>query len=124
MSTPFPYFESIWVGIVLALVVSGTSYTITMADVFEPFRKFIGARNAWLGKLFSCFYCLSHWVAFLLVAIYRPQIIPGDYLILNLAVSAFFIVQLALYFTGLVFKAFGVILPVKAQMLEAKAKKA
>ena len=122
MASSFAYLEPLWISVVLALVVSATSYTITMTDIFEPFRIYVAKKSKWLGKLFSCFHCLSHWIAFLLVALYRPQIIPGDFALLNLAVTAFFIIQLATYFTGLVFKTFGVILPVRAQLEDAKAK--
>lgn len=122
MASSFEYLESLWNCVVLALVVSGTSYTITMTDIFEPLRTFFARKSKWLGKLFSCFHCLSHWITFLLVALYRPQVIPGDFALLNLAVTAFFIIQLATYFTGFVFKTFGVILPVRAQLEEAKAK--
>lgn len=121
LSDSFPYVESLWKCIVLSLVVSSTSYTITITDIFEPIRNLLAKKSYWLGKLFSCFHCLSHWITFVLVAIYQPQIIPGDNSFINFAVSAFFIIQMATYFTGLVFKSIGVVLPVKAQLLAAKA---
>ena len=114
-----PLLEPLWTCAVLAMVVSGTSYTITGTEIFEPLRRFLAARSHWLGHLSSCFYCTSHWVAFLLVALYRPVLLDTSVGIVNLAVSAFFVIQLATFFTGLLFKAFSVIIPTKMAMNEA-----
>ncbi|ACL64444.1 conserved hypothetical protein [Anaeromyxobacter dehalogenans 2CP-1] len=115
---PLPV-EALWTCAVLAMVVSGTSFTITGTEVFEPMRRFLSARSEWLGHLTACFYCTSHWVTFLLVALCRPVLVSTGFLIVDLAISAFFVVQLAAYLTGLLFKSYSVIIPVKAAMQQA-----
>lgn len=115
---PLPV-EALWTCAVLAMVVSGTSFTITGTEIFEPMRRFLAARSEWLGHLTACFYCTSHWVTFLLVALARPVLVSTGFLLVDLAISAFLVVQLAAYLTGLLFKAFSVIIPVKAAMQQA-----
>jgi hypothetical protein len=60
----------IWLSLASALV----SFTISEAKLFLPFRDYIRKRNTFLCQLFSCGYCLGHWVAFILEAIYRPNL--------------------------------------------------
>ncbi|ABS27843.1 hypothetical protein [Anaeromyxobacter sp. Fw109-5] len=116
--SPFP-LDALWTCVVLAMVVSGTSNTITGTDIFEPLRRFLAARSSWLGHLIACFYCTSHWIAFFLVALCRPVLVETGFAPVDLAVSAFFVIQLATFFTGVLFKSFSIILPVKAAMREA-----
>lgn len=115
---PLPV-EALWTCAVLAMVVSGTSFTITGTEIFEPMRRFLAARSEWLGHLTACFYCTSHWVTFLLVALSRPVLVSTGFLLVDLAISAFFVVQLAAYLTGLLFKSYSVIIPAKAAMQQA-----
>ena len=58
-----------YVGQLLALsaVVMGIAQTITKERLFEPLRERLGGQDTWLGYLVSCPYCVSHWLAFLLV---------------------------------------------------------
>ena len=51
----------------LSLVVMGLSHTIARERIFEPPRERLGGRETWAGYLVSCSYCVSHWIAFLLV---------------------------------------------------------
>ena len=122
---PITAFASLLPGLatclVLAFVVSGTSITITQTDIFEPLRNFLAAASPWLGKLIQCFYCTSHWIAFPVVAIYRPVLIHSGVRVIDYAVSAFFIVNAAMYFTGIGYKSFSVIGTTKRAMEEAKA---
>ncbi|HZU85658.1 MAG TPA: DUF1360 domain-containing protein [Polyangiaceae bacterium] len=53
--------------LVIATVVMGCSHTIARERIFEPLRDRLGGRQTWLGYLVSCPYCVSHWVAFVLV---------------------------------------------------------
>jgi hypothetical protein len=115
---PLPV-EALWTCLVLAMVVSGTSFTITSMEIFEPLRRFIVARSSWLGQLISCFYCTSHWITFLLVAIYRPVLVATGFTPVDLAVSAFFVIQLATFITGMLFKSFSIIMPVRAALQQA-----
>ncbi len=63
--------------LLLATVTACISFTICEMQLFAGFRKWIGDRSEMLGKLASCAYCMGHWIAFLLVAIYRPRLFYG-----------------------------------------------
>ncbi|MCA1663461.1 MAG: DUF1360 domain-containing protein, partial [Myxococcales bacterium] len=45
----------------------GLSYTVAKEEMFRGMRDRCGRRSGWLGYLVSCPYCLSHWVAFVIV---------------------------------------------------------
>jgi len=73
--------------------------------MFEPLRSWIASKNVLLGELSRCFFCLSHWVAFAAIAIYRPRPLqiwwPAD-----LLVAAFVVIALATLISGLMFAGF------------------
>lgn len=117
------YFINLWHCLVLALVVSSISYTMSSMEIFEPLRAFCHKKNKWIGSLFSCFYCLSHWVTFFFVALYQPQIIPGAHILINLMVSSFFIIQLATYFSGFIFKTMKTAIDSKIRKIEIQEKR-
>ena len=50
----------------------GLAQTIAKERVFEPLRDRLGNKETWLGYLVSCPYCLSHWLAFVLVPLTGP----------------------------------------------------
>jgi hypothetical protein len=52
---------------VVGAVVMGMSHTIAKERIFAPLRKRAGGMETWRGYLISCPYCVSHWLAFLLV---------------------------------------------------------
>lgn len=58
------------VGLLLEMgVATGVaSLTLTRARPLRPMRQWIQQRSQWWGELVSCPYCISHWVAFVLVA--------------------------------------------------------
>lgn len=58
----------------LSFVTASVSFTVAEAKLFLPIREWAKRRNAYLGELLSCGYCFGHWVAFVLVAIYRANI--------------------------------------------------
>jgi len=63
----------------VALVVMGLSHTITRERIFAPLRQRLGGKDTWLGYLMSCPYCVSHWVAFIVVPLtgtYPLKVIP------------------------------------------------
>lgn len=62
--------------LVVAAAVSCASHTIAKEKVFEPLRKVLGEKRTWIGTLVSCPYCLSHWIAFLLVGLTGLDIFP------------------------------------------------
>lgn len=90
--------------VVLALgVASGTAaFTISRTTITSSLRGFVASHSRWLGKLLSCSYCLSHWLAAVAVAIYRPRVIDGSWLIVDLGVSWLISVLVATITFGLI----------------------
>ncbi|MCP4214998.1 MAG: DUF1360 domain-containing protein, partial [bacterium] len=60
--------------IYLSFVTASISFTITEMQIFKPFREWVKRKSPFLGDLFSCGYCFGHWVAFALVALYKPKL--------------------------------------------------
>lgn len=77
--------------IYLSLVTASISFTVTETKIFMPLREWVRTKNSCLGKLLSCGYCFAHWVAFSLVAIYRPKLVESwwllDYFLTAIAVA-------------------------------------
>ena len=92
--------------IYLALATAAVSVTVAKSHGFEPLRKWTEitfARWPMIGKLVRCPYCISHWVAFILVAIAQPHVInsgPVD----NWLVGSFAVVALAAIITGAILR--------------------
>lgn len=64
----------------ISLATLSISYTIGRGAVFERFRIYLLDKGFFfLYELFSCPYCISHWIAFILTVIYRPNIINYFY---------------------------------------------
>jgi hypothetical protein len=79
--------------LVLLLSLANASISFTMAEtkVFRAFREWVKERNKWFGDLLHCGYCLGHWSAFVLTAIYKPRLFqawwPVDYFLTALVVA-------------------------------------
>jgi hypothetical protein len=58
----------------LSLVTASVSFMVAEAKLFSTLRERANRASALLGKLLSCGYCFGHWVAFALVALYRPRL--------------------------------------------------
>lgn len=86
--------------IYLSFVTAAISFTVTEMKIFKPFREWMKERSAFLGDLFFCGYCFGHWVAFALVAIYRPKLFESwwllDYFLTALVIAWFSAFQWAL----------------------------
>jgi uncharacterized membrane protein len=57
----------------------GLAHTITRERISEPLRTRLGGKDTWLGYLVSCPYCVSHWIAFILVPLtgtYAIDVVP------------------------------------------------
>ena len=77
--------------LILSVITASVAFTLTETKLFKGFRQWLADKNNFLGKLFSCGYCLGHWVAFGLVAVYRPRLLvswaPLDYLLTVLVIA-------------------------------------
>src|SRR5437764_9766875 len=63
----------------VSLVVMGLSHTIARERICEPLRARLGGTQTWLGYLVSCPYCVSHWIALVLVPItgtFPVEVVP------------------------------------------------
>jgi hypothetical protein len=64
----------------VSTVTMGISHTIARERIFAPLRNRLGGMETWFGYLVSCPYCVSHWVAFVLVPLtgaYAVEITPA-----------------------------------------------
>jgi hypothetical protein len=75
----------------LSMASASIAFTITETRLFQRFREWLKAKSAFFGELASCGYCLGHWSAFLLVAIYQPRLLerwwPLDYFLTALVIA-------------------------------------
>ncbi len=60
----------------VSAVAMGISYTIAKERIFEPLRRKLGGKETFFGYLVSCPYCVSHYVAFVLVPLTGAYAIP------------------------------------------------
>jgi hypothetical protein len=63
----------------LAMVVMGLSHSLARERIGAGIRAALGGPDTWLGYLVSCPYCVSHWIALVLVpvtGIYPLQVVP------------------------------------------------
>lgn len=90
-----------WIGL-LALATAALSVTIAKSTVGTPLRHAGYLISDAIGDLLSCYYCVSHWIAAVLVLWFMPrnQAWP-DYLI-AITVYSFAIVALAALISGLI----------------------
>lgn len=95
---------SLEVTFVLGVAIGAVCFTCARTKITEPLRKRIKERNAWLGNLVGCPYCLSHWFSFVAAGIYRPRIVDL-WLPLDVLVAAMVMVAVAAFTWGLIQKA-------------------
>lgn len=85
------FYSLIW----FSLVVASVSFTVTEAYIFKWLRDMAAKKSHFAGKLLSCGYCFSHYVAFFLVIAYDLRFFWSDCFVLDYFLSA-----LALSWTG------------------------
>ena len=69
--------------LLLSCVTASIAFTVSETILFRPFRETVARCSPWLGKLFSCGYCLGHWVALGLVAAYRPRLFASQFVFID-----------------------------------------
>lgn len=92
--------------IYLAMATSIISVTISSSKLFYKFRILCGVVSRFLGDLVECFYCLSHWVAFVFVLIYHPNLI-NNLLLFDLIITYFVIIALSVLISGVILHILG-----------------
>jgi len=89
--------------VVLALATAAISTTTAKGRIFASAREWMLDRSEWLGRLVSCAYCTSHWVAMAFVAIYRPMLVQ-QWFIVDFFVSVFCVVAISAIISGVIIK--------------------
>jgi hypothetical protein len=84
----------------LSLATAAISVTIARGKIFAPAREYVASLSTWLGDLFSCPYCVSHYVAMGAVFIYRPVVVVSSMYVVDLIASAFVVVALSALVAG------------------------
>lgn len=87
--------------LILALATSAISVTVTKGAIFSGLRSWIINKSEWSGKLLSCPYCFSHWIAFALVMVYRPVLVTVWYPF-DLIISVFVVVAVSAIISGVI----------------------
>lgn len=87
----------------VSTVVMGVSQTIAKERIFAPLRTLLGGRETWCGYLVSCPYCVSHYVAFVLVPLtgtYGIQVVVGGWMgwVLKWFLSSLLVAAIAAFF--------------------------
>jgi len=94
----------VWQLLAVSLVVMGLSHTIARERIFAPLRARLGGKDTWLGYLVSCPYCVSHWIAFILVPLtgtYAVNVVPRWGMLsdaIRLVLSSILVAVLAAFF--------------------------
>lgn len=113
---------ALWMCVVIAVAAASISYTITMTELFAPVRAWTQKLGHMIGYLFTCFYCMSHWVVIAAVLIYQPRLIQSGSLVCDLIVSTFFTITISALACGLLFRVFLTAMAMKLKQKEmAKA---
>jgi len=96
--------RGVWQLLAVSLVVMGLSHTIARERIFQPLRARLGGKETWLGYLISCPYCVSHWIALILVPLtgtYAVNVVPRWGIVsdaIRLVLSSILIAVLAAFF--------------------------
>lgn len=103
--------NQIYLVAVLSFAVSAISVTVTTSSLFATFRGWLLERNEWFGKLFSCSYCFGHWMLFLAMIFYGPNLLPDRSVLLSFPATYFAMVALSAVVSGAIIT----LLPFKAK---------
>lgn len=112
--------NALWSCLVIAVAASSISYTITQTELFAPVRLWSQKLGHMIGYLFTCFYCMSHWVIFVGILVYKPILISSGHVVVDLLVSAFFTITLSAFICGFIFKVFLTAIAMKLKEKEIK----
>ena len=87
--------------IYLAAATAALSLTITRSGVFASIRQGIARQSTRGARLFSCPYCMSHWIAMIIVALYRPvQFVTFTTFAVDMIISVFAIIGFSVIIIG------------------------
>lgn len=66
--------------VAIAIAAGTAAFTLTRTKISDPMRSWLTRRSKWVGALFSCPFCLGHWLSAIAVLIYQPRLtdVSGD----------------------------------------------
>lgn len=96
--------------LLLGIGIGAAAFTIARTKISAPFRAWVTKRSTWFGSLVSCPYCLSHWLAFAAIAIYRPRPV-AKFLVIDWGVAWFLTVAVAALMAGVVSRSIAAMVP-------------
>lgn len=101
-----PVLRALWSCIVISFAAASISFTITQTELFLPVRNLAHKAGHMMGYLFHCFYCMSHWVVFAGILIYRPVLINSGFIVVDLIITTFFTITITTFINGFMFRSF------------------
>jgi hypothetical protein len=87
----------------LGLVVGVIVVTITRGSLFSWLRDWMWKRGEFVGNLFSCPYCLAHWVSLWIVLLGNPGLIFHPY---KLILSVFAVIGISMVCGWIVYRCY------------------
>jgi hypothetical protein len=87
----------------LGLVVGVMSVTITRGSLFSNLRDWMWGKGEFVGNLFSCPYCISHWLSLIMVLCGNPLLIIHPY---ELVLKVFSVIGISMGCGWIVYKAY------------------
>ncbi|MBS0849948.1 DUF1360 domain-containing protein [Citrobacter sp. JGM124] len=100
------FIANLSVCLMIALAAASISMTITQTELFAGLRRWTTKKSAMLGHLFQCFYCLSHWVVFAGMLVYRPSLLQSGMPVIDWIMTAFITLTFTTFVNGFIFKVF------------------
>jgi len=116
--------QNLWLCLVIAMVSACMAVSVTQQEMFRPLRQWAATKHPMAGHLFSCFYCFSHWVVFAGIAIYRPAVVISGNTLVDLVVTAFFTVVLAVVCSGIILQVVRIAIAKASEEIDLKNKSA
>jgi len=104
----------------IALSSASLSMTITQTELFASLRALAARKNGLLGHLFSCFYCMSHWMVAAGMLIYHPTLLHSGISLFDWVMTAFIVLTITTFIIGLLFKVFQAAIRTHVMKLEAQ----
>ncbi|WP_054179533.1 DUF1360 domain-containing protein [Trabulsiella odontotermitis] len=92
--------------LMIALASASLAMTITQTELFTTLRAWATRINDLLGHLFSCFYCMSHWMVAGGMLIYHPSLLKSGIGLIDWLTTAFAVLTITTFINGLLFKVF------------------
>ena len=90
----------------LSRACAAVSITATKAVITRPIRVWVGSKSKFLGELWECPYCFSHWVALIFTIIYRPTLVSCGVMTFDILITAFAMTGVSAVFCGLIMRAY------------------